>query len=635
MSGLTVSAVIAPLHSEGASEGKFTRKPRATPSASYCLALRGNGELAPSHWGALAQVVEKLGLPKAMAGGSSASINLFLLESIALNSNVASARDENARREAASLLLKSLEAYLDAVVNDPQWTDLKAAAAYLKQASGEQAGDAMSWIGLLTKTPPSELAKLLDQNGAVLQAAFKRGVELGVLNEKTLAPLVSALKDFEKLPPQSPDPTADPARDPRMLIMNRIYFFANEIYQSFILLGKFNAESDQNLFFRSGLIDFAALGHSFGRAANFYAEREMPSAVRDDLRKFTALCAPLAKGKTWSELRSINPSCEQNFKSVLASYRALQLPAGAASREHDKIGSVIPTFPTTAVLTGKAAQTASMSLALYPMAMDPNFGQKFKIDGSDVAFGYWGRKKDLTRIAKNLKTPFTDGTHRRWDFSNDEKSGRFLALGEAPWINALRSSPAEPGLAPFQKLDETLKGQTLYSAGGWSDLHPVAVLKAAGCDNVVYVTRRGGESLFGQGVAKRLFGFPEVSWDILATDPARKAANVIRNNNGDAKDLTSQWSRLYNLANPESSFNRALGAADAVVCTDWNNFDVQKPGAVLAMIQDAYQARWAVRDAASKFASSLSSKGATFVTPAENVMDSALGYRPYAGCLAF
>ena len=30
----------------------------------YCLALRGNGEAQPAHWGALANLVEKMGLPQ-------------------------------------------------------------------------------------------------------------------------------------------------------------------------------------------------------------------------------------------------------------------------------------------------------------------------------------------------------------------------------------------------------------------------------------------------------------------------------------------------------------------------------------------------------------------------------------------
>ena len=43
------------------------------PEAGYCLAIRGNGELEPAHWGGMARTVEKLGLPQAMAGGSSGS----------------------------------------------------------------------------------------------------------------------------------------------------------------------------------------------------------------------------------------------------------------------------------------------------------------------------------------------------------------------------------------------------------------------------------------------------------------------------------------------------------------------------------------------------------------------------------
>jgi len=62
----------------------------ATPShasADYCLALRGNGEAQPAHWGALAQLVENMGLPKAQSGGSSAAVSSFLLENIAANLN--------------------------------------------------------------------------------------------------------------------------------------------------------------------------------------------------------------------------------------------------------------------------------------------------------------------------------------------------------------------------------------------------------------------------------------------------------------------------------------------------------------------------------------------------------------------
>ena len=58
----------------------------ANASASdYCLAVRGNGELAPAHWGGFAKLVERMGFPKAMSGGSSASVSLFLFDSVSLN----------------------------------------------------------------------------------------------------------------------------------------------------------------------------------------------------------------------------------------------------------------------------------------------------------------------------------------------------------------------------------------------------------------------------------------------------------------------------------------------------------------------------------------------------------------------
>ena len=83
------------------------------------------------------------------------------------------------------------------------------------------------------------------------------------------------------------------------------------------------------------------------------------------------------------------------------------------------------------------------------------------------------------------------------------------------------------------------------------------VLKAAGCENVIYVTRRGGESPFAQGVARRL----------LRSEETLRA--------------------LYDLDDPLSSMRQALVKADAVLCTDWNRFNVRN--GVKDMIRDAYR----------------------------------------------
>jgi hypothetical protein len=273
------------------------------------------------------------------------------------------------------------------------------------------------------------------------------------------------------------------------------------------------------------------------------------------------------------------------------------------------VGLTIPALPSTAVLLGKAHQAAEKAQADYRKAMNPEFGKNFAIpDREEIRFGYWGRENWLAQIAVNR------------DIS-DEKSRRFLSLGQTTWKAALGLSPAEPGLSPFKPFEA--RGMHLTSAGGWSDLHPVLALKAAGCDNVVYLTRRGGESLFGQGVAKRLLGFDR-DWSVLSSssDEAKKA-NAKLNNNGDPSDMTSLWSRLYNLANPRSSFRRALSLADAVLCTDWDAHEITE--GVHDMIEDAYNAPYSVSVETRLMTSQL--------TPMLDAqVMSADGYPVYAGC---
>ena len=41
----------------------FALATQSAVAADYCIALRGNGELMPAHWGALASTVEVYGTP--------------------------------------------------------------------------------------------------------------------------------------------------------------------------------------------------------------------------------------------------------------------------------------------------------------------------------------------------------------------------------------------------------------------------------------------------------------------------------------------------------------------------------------------------------------------------------------------
>jgi hypothetical protein len=161
------------------------------------------------------------------------------------------------------------------------------------------------------------------------------------------------------------------------------------------------------------------------------------------------------------------------------------------------------------------------------------------IDFDDVRIGYFGQSADLDRVAKNPRG-FTD-----------LKTAKFLALGERSWREVLSYSPAEPGLARALELD----GGRSFSAGGWPDLHPVQVLENLGCDQVVYVTRRGAESNFAQGVGT-----------VLGMSEREK-------------------SELYDLG-AKSAFAAALEQAGAVWCTDWNNVG----GDLESLAADAYNA---------------------------------------------
>ena len=174
----------------------------------------------------------------------------------------------------------------------------------------------------------------------------------------------------------------------------------------------------------------------------------------------------------------------------------------------------------------------------------------------DVRSGYFGAGKDLQAILENRQG------------YNDEKTARFRAYQGVTWREALRFSPAEPGLSRALQLTD---GR--ISAGGWNDLHPVLALKNMGCDKVIYLTRRGQESRFATGVSALL--------------GAQASDNFA----------------LYDLSNVNSGFSRSLEAADGVFCTNW---DQQERFNFSMFFDDAYNAPLETRDSHLQQASNLS-----------------------------
>jgi hypothetical protein len=99
--------------------------------------------------------------------------------------------------------------------------------------------------------------------------------------------------------------------------------------------------------------------------------------------------------------------------------------------------------------------------------------------------------------------------------------------------------------------DEVTAGA--LSLGGWADLHPVQVLKHAGCKDVIYLTRRTDETEFitkgppfsgrGRSGLAELLGMDKEDYD-----------------------------KIYSLDLESSSYSEALKNSTGVWCTDWNKF---------------------------------------------------------------
>jgi hypothetical protein len=161
----------------------------------------------------------------------------------------------------------------------------------------------------------------------------------------------------------------------------------------------------------------------------------------------------------------------------------------------------------------------------------------------DVRFGYW--------ISRGLKQDLVESWTRS---SDDWKAKKAINLGSnSTWRQILEKSPQEPSLGKYTSFESNEHLAGALSLGGWADLHPVQILKAAGCQDVIYLTRRTDETVFiSKGPpfeGRKASGLAE----ILGMDKAGFEA-------------------IYSLDNPRSAFSSALRAADGVWCTDWNKF---------------------------------------------------------------
>lgn len=337
-------------------------------------------------------------------------------------------------------------------------------------------------------------------------------------------------------------------------------FKEQEIKKTFAQFGAFKVE-DNSVFFRPGLVNFDVFPEKIGRIANFFAARGPFDAagaalIRSQWKDLLDSCAMEAKGKLYPGL---NDGCKARFNRLYQNFRERYVPfektfaRSPLNRLNDEVGQHFPALVSTSILYGKHVVGEGLEsdglfyqgLRDYRRGLARNSTSvEFQPDFEDVRFGYWGQPQDMAKASEVSRY-----------FPGDLKSRKFLDINprhledRAIWRHVLSLSPAEPGLSTIRVI-----GPEIASAGGWSDLHPVLVLKAMGCEKVVYITRRGGESKLAIGVAG-LFGMSDAQKEELYTDSA------------------------------QSSFGRSIDASDGVWCTNWDEFKNQEVGKMSA---DAY-----------------------------------------------
>jgi hypothetical protein len=501
---VTIALAAAAVPSTASAHREY-RPRRPSASESTCAGIRGNGQNLFAHYGALARHVEEYGAITCAAGGSSGSITTFILESIWANPDVHNCGRRFARpcgsttRDARiALMLKSVTGLVD--------TGLFQDIATLNQLIDEvTAGNILE---LLNGDVPAE------------------GIAALIRVLRDLGPLINP--ELFDLLATSPDPV----------------FHATDIIEG-LQKGLQFVVDDPKVFVRTSVINFDAVATLFGVYGSFYAG--YGPADRAGFTGWLDACAQPGVGLTWEQVTALTGTegrtCGQTFIDLFNAYRENVAANGGRNRADDPVGTYLPVFGVTGVLTGDAIPEWEAARAAWiaaePTAFEPNFG--------DIGVGYWGNQRELDRMGRNLD--------RRYD---DPVAEQFVPLGQPPWREVLSSSPAEPGFSPAAPLSSGF-----VSVGGWADPLRVIPLEALGARRTIAVNRLGGEGGFTEDVTRLLNASDE------------------------------EVDALYSTTDPESSFFIGLDHATGVWCTDWDSQD-SDPN---RLFNDAYNSPFITSDA--------------------------------------
>ncbi len=524
--------------------------PSASSTPNLCAAIRGNGGHLMAHFGGLASIVENFGIVDGASGGSSAAVSIFFYESMFANPLLWKCGDRQCTEKEVqprlALMLKSI---------------MGGVAATIDLAGGQEMIQGLGKTDANTNKMGKMLEYLKDgfdnPGRGPLRRRFVQRIASRIMNKKLSefegSGLGRLINETHKDSLRSYGLHLPPYRRWEILLASQGLDFNTD---------------DNSLLFRQGLLDFPALINIVGRIGDFYANRG-PIDPHFWNTMFSNDCLEAAKQKTWEQMINspMGAACERGFNEGFINYTQTTLQTGyKSSRLEDPVGFHVNSLISGSVIIGKGVTKYNEAHRQYRNLVDngPNSADfetdypefraamgniPFKLDFlNELRFGYWGRTSELKQVEA--------ATALRKD---DMKSSLFMNLGTRSWKYILLRSPAEPGLSALVPM-----GNKMYSTGGWSDLHPIPILKDMGCKKVVYISRTNLiDSEYGQGII-RLFNIP--------------------------KEVNQ---KLYDINNPDSSCSRALKAADAVICSDWNSFSATQ---FKNHFEDSYNAPVATQD---------------------------------------
>jgi hypothetical protein len=457
---------------------------------ALCGAIKGNGPRILAHFTSLARITEEFGVLDAAAGGSSASITMFLYESMLKNRAISTCGTRpcttTEKNERLALFLKSIHGYGEIVAQETGISKLAEEIGRVQVTKATTAVELAATVSALRNTV-----------NANVQAILNTREILALLREK----------------------------DPNILAFN-----VSEIRTSFAQFGNFTAP-DNRIFFRVPIIDWDAATRVFGRAANFYAGEGYGPYDYAETASFLDACAPSTRGKSWVESKAVttkNGSCGDLFQGLLLRHRdeidAHGSPAGSHNRVDDNVGASFRAIAHSTAIVGETVRNYEKATLDYRLGkVSPTSGnvESFSPNFKDLVFGYWAGAEDSKRIANLSKDP-------RW---SELKSAKAHAFPQRTWEYALSRSPAEPGIATMRtNEDPTAK----YTVGGWGDAFPTQVLRQIGCRNVLLVTKQEkSSSSFTSNVATKLgASSQEVAQMFAYAQSSGDASQSLRNADG-------------------------------------------------------------------------------------------------------